>query len=312
MQESLFVPLNVSTQVHVQHLQGSTNGPVVFMLHGAIENGRIFYSERARKGLGWFLAAQGMDVYIADLGGRGLSFPPIHRHSEHGQTESIVHEIPAILNWLQQRRPQASQIWISHSWGGVLQASVLARFPQYLKPLKALVYFGSKRSVQGFNREKLLKIHFFWNRLAFVLTHLYGYLPARELKLGADAESRKSHGQSAQWIRGPWLDPEDGFDYAQAIQSLSLPPQLYLAGQHDFALGHPEDVERFRQEVGGPSEYWFLGRQAGFQHDYGHIDMLTHKDAPEDIFKPVLHWLQHQLTAIPKQNAVESQAESSL
>ena len=42
----------------------------VLMLHGAIENSRIFYNEKGR-GLGCFLADRGFDVTCADFAGRG-------------------------------------------------------------------------------------------------------------------------------------------------------------------------------------------------------------------------------------------------
>lgn len=298
LQEELFIPLNISTYLHMHHLQGHPKGPVVFLLHGAIENGRIFYSPHKPKGLAWFLAQKGFDVYIPDLGGRGLSYPPITQDSAHGQSESIGVEIPALLDFIQAHRPLTPQIWMAHSWGGVLLMATLARFPSYLKDLKAHVFFGSKRSVYGYTPEKLLKIHFFWNRLAFVFARAYGYLPAQRLGLGSDSESLKSHRQSVAWVKpGTWTDSDDGFDYAQALQHMSLPPQLHLAGAHDLSLGHPEDVQKFRSEISTQSsDYWLLGNQTGFKHNYGHIDMLTHPDAPEDIFAPVLQWLQPFLT----------------
>ena len=67
------------------------------MLHGAVENGKIFYSEK-NKGLASYLAHHGFDVFVADLRGRGLSEPAIKKGAIHGQTESITEDIPAFIN----------------------------------------------------------------------------------------------------------------------------------------------------------------------------------------------------------------------
>lgn len=52
------------------------SAPAVLMLHGAISNGKVFYSDKAH-GLGPFLAKSGMNVFIGDLRGRGLSQPSL-------------------------------------------------------------------------------------------------------------------------------------------------------------------------------------------------------------------------------------------
>lgn len=295
-QESLFIPLNISTYLHVKHLEGDPNGPIAFLLHGAIENGRIFYSLKG-KGFGHFLARAGWDVYIADLRGRGQSFPPVNSEMWAGQSENILEDLPALLAEIQQHRPHAPIFWVAHSWGGVLLMSLLARCPQWLEGLRGIILFGSKRSVRAQTPEKWLKVDFFWKHAAFALIRRYGYLPARRFKIGADDESAKSHRQSVEWVRpGFWRDSEDRFDYAQALQQLNLPPMLYLAGKNDASLGHPADVRDFMQEVGAKhSDYWLLARAEGFRHDYGHIDMLTHPDCEEDHFVRILNWMGERI-----------------
>lgn len=290
--ESLFVPLDICTRLHLRRLCGSAHGPVAFLVHGSIENGRIFYSEGG-KGLAWFLAQAGWDVFVADLRGRGLSTPPVDAQLEAGQSETIHHDLPALVEAIMALRPAAPMVWISHSWGGVLLTAALARHPEYLDHLKAIVHFGSKRTVRVSNPVQFLKIDFFWNRAAFVLTRLFGYLPTRELGIGGDNESRKTHRQTVDWVKADaWIDPDDGLDYPRALAQLTLPPVLYLAGQNDLALGHPADVKDFLQEVGAShSDYWLLARSEGFLHDYGHVDMLTHPDAAADIFAKVQGWL---------------------
>ena len=95
-QESLFVPVSSTDELHLRRIWRDPNGPPVFMIHGSIENGRVFYSPSG-KGLAPYLAQNGYDVYVGDLRGRGLSRPPIGRHSAYGQTEMITEDTPTMV-----------------------------------------------------------------------------------------------------------------------------------------------------------------------------------------------------------------------
>lgn len=290
--QSLFIPLASGGALHMRRFCGDPLGPVVFMLHGAIENGRIFYSESG-KGLAHFLAQSGFDVYVADLRGRGKSTPPIARGASFGQTEAITEEIPAFVDAIVKLRGPVSQQWVAHSWGGVLLSSVLGRFPAYRDMVDSLVYFGSKRTVRVRNLERLLKVDLVWDRLCPLACAFWGYLPARRLGLGSDSETVKSYRQSAQWVReDAWVDSDDGFDYQAAAKKAKLPPTWYLAGRKDAALGHPDDVRRFMESAGDqPGRFTILSRENGNLVDYGHIDMLTHPLCAADHFPQVARWL---------------------
>lgn len=88
---SYFIPVvqGEEAQLHMRRFfredLDTSRAESILMLHGAIENGRIFYrgGERTdvnavnRKGLAPFLAAHGFDVFVGELRGRGLSKPLI-------------------------------------------------------------------------------------------------------------------------------------------------------------------------------------------------------------------------------------------
>ncbi len=290
--ESLYVPLPGGDELHLRHLWVAPTGPPVLFVHGSIENGRIFYS-RSGRGLAPFLARQGFDCYVADLRGRGESRPPICRSSRYGQTEAIVEDLTALAAAIEQRRGDALQHWVAHSWGGVLVSSHLARFPQRITRVASLTYFGVKRRILVRNLARLLMIDLGWRGIHTLLAALLGYLPARQLGFGSDNETRRSHAQCRAWVRdGPWVDPEDGFDYASALRSLSLPRCLYLAAVRDRCLGNPQDVRAFIAESGPhQSHFRLLARANGNLHDYDHISMLTHPDAERDHFPRVSTWI---------------------
>ncbi|MDA8427849.1 MAG: alpha/beta fold hydrolase [Geobacteraceae bacterium] len=292
-QQSIAVPLASGDVLNLQRFTGFEPGAPVLMLHGAIENGRIFYSGSG-KGLAPYLARNGFDVYVADLRGRGRSTPPIGRTSRFGQTEAITQDIPAFIAAISQLRGPLPLHLVAHSWGGVLFSSVLARFPEYAQSVSSLVYFGSKRTIRVWNIQRLIQVELIWRWICPLACLITGYLPARQLGIGSDSETGRSYRQSAAWVRNDaWVD-DDGFDYGAAIRKISLPPIWYIAAHNDHVLGHPRDVRDFMVSTGRQEcRYTLLSRTNGNRHDYDHISMLTHPDAEQDHFPQVLEWLRH-------------------
>jgi predicted alpha/beta hydrolase len=292
-EQSIPVPLASGDVLNLQRFTGAVLGSPVLMLHGAIENGRIFYSESG-KGLAPFLARNGFDVYVADLRGRGKSTPPISRNSHFGQTEAITEDIPACVAAVRKIRGDIPQQWVAHSWGGVLFSAVLARFPEYAKTVSSLVYFGSKRTIRVWNIWRILKVDLVWKWLCPLACNIVGYLPARQLRIGSDSETVKSYQQSAAWVRDDdWIDSDDGVDYGATLKKQTLPPIWYIAAANDHALGHPDDVRDFMESAGRQEcSFTLLSCDNGNLHDYDHINMLTHPDAVNDHFPKVLAWLQ--------------------
>lgn len=281
-------------QLHLRQLtpiQPDSAYPVL-MLHGAIENSRIFYNEKGR-GLGCFLADRGFYVTCADFAGRGLSEPKVSRGFHHSQQQLICLDIPALIHHLYQQYQQPVVV-IAHSWAGVVLAASLARFPELLPKVKAMISFGSKRVISVSGLKKRLHIDLVWNRLSPLLCLLYGYLPARQWRLGADNEPTKYLLDTIGWIKGDaFVDPSDGFDYAAACREISWPANWHFAAINDKLLGHPADVQAFLAETGlNSGHYSLLGRAQGRRQDYDHISMLTHPDACRDHFIELELWLK--------------------
>ncbi len=290
-QESLFIT-DKHHQLHLRHIHHNDNGAPVLMIHGAIENGKIFYTESG-KGLGCYLAEQGFDVFVADMRGRGKSTPPIRDDQAHDQTDQITRDIPLMIEFIWQRTGQPVHI-ICHSWGGILVASALARFPKLVEKVRSQVCFGSKRSVYARNLEKLIKVDLIWKWLSPLIARQKGYLPAKQYKIGSDDETRESLRQSVHWVKHtPWRDTRDSFDYAAAAQSTTWPPTWHIAAVADHALGHPEDIRRFIRETGNTDSFFtLLSKANGNALDYDHINMLTHPAAREDHFPDLVAWLK--------------------
>lgn len=272
---------------------GATRAPVL-LWHGALASGRAFYSD-AGKGLAPWLAKRGHDVAVIDQRGRGRATPVPARGMPFDQTDVIVEEIPAALAaWRELSGAERTHL-VAHSWGGVLFAAHLARFPESRAGVISQVYLGTKRRVGVHNRQRWLYVDLVWCLAGSALRRIHGYLPARRWGWGAEDEYAGTHRQGADWVRRRnWIDPRDGFDYARALADGGLPATLHLAGAADRALGHPEDVRRFRDECGPhENDFRLLGRAAGLSRDYGHDDMLLHPRARDEVYPQVATWLRH-------------------
>ncbi|AWL11408.1 hypothetical protein HMF8227_00913 [Saliniradius amylolyticus] len=263
----------------------------VLMIHGAIENGRIFYSHKGQ-GLAPYLARQGLDVYVLDLRGRGLSRPTIRRGHQYGQHESIVEDIPKAISHLQQRYASPLRT-LAHSWGGVMLMASLLRFPELAQGISRQVMFGTKRRIRVRNMERLFKLELIWHRLGPLVSRLVGYFPARDLKIGADNETANYLRGVSEWVRkDAWKEPCDGFDYHQVLERAALPRTWFITGRADKVLGHADDMLLFARECGFDREdCTTLSRAGGYQHDYDHINILTHRDCEADHFPQVARWL---------------------
>lgn len=276
--------------VAVHRFGGNPDNPAVVLIHGSIENARVFYS-RSGKGFAPWLAKQGFDVFAVDLPGKGESTPKVSRHFKHSQTTFITKDLPAILNDIQQRNHSGELHLGAHSWGGVLIPAMLARSEFNVK---SMVFFASKRRISVFHLKRLFMVDLVWTLGGTVLSHLLGFLPARQIKIGSDNEPKKFFLQTNKWVYGrEWIDPEDGFNYGEALKEKELPPTLFLCGINDHVLGNPTDVELLMREMPNPRhEIQILGKNYGNEHNYGHIDILTHHGAAEDHFPLVADWFR--------------------
>ncbi|WP_291723304.1 alpha/beta fold hydrolase [Bernardetia sp.] len=304
--ESFFIDLKNESndilhlkRIHKQEIDKEKlqNLPSILLIHGSVENGRIFYSEN-EKGLGSYLAQNGFDVFVADLRGKGKSTPNISKYSTFGQTEYILEDLPAFANKVREIKGSFPMYWGAHSWGGVMIPPFMIRFPQVAEAAKKMVFFGSKRRIRTKGREKIVKIDLVWNVTGKILSKTMGYFPNTKFKFGTDNESREFIRESNRWIyEDKWLC-RDSFDYQKAFQQLKnekkyFPKTLHIAAINDTILGNPNDVKLLKEEMDNEKdEFWLLSKENQNLHDYDHNNMLTHKDAANDHFPKIVEWLK--------------------
>ncbi|MDC3209305.1 alpha/beta fold hydrolase [Chitinophagales bacterium] len=287
---SLYIPFEGGA-LHLKRIFENPDGPPVFLLHGSMENGKIFYSKNL-KGYAPFLAKQGYDVFVLDMQGRGESIPKMSKRSLYGQVDVIKTDIPLSLLKIKEIKGDVPVYAAAHSWGGVLLLAYMARFDH---PFVNTVFFGVKRWISVRNWDYFRKLRLGWYFLGKILNPIFGYFPATKLGIGSDEEPINHYKQINKWIKvgSAWKDNKDGFDYGKILETKALPPLLFVAGKNDTLLGHPKDIKCLMNEVkNAKKDYWYLAKESGFLNDYGHIDMLSHKDAPKDHFPAIVRWMK--------------------
>lgn len=289
-------------KLHLMNIRSDkpTNS-VCFLLHGAIENGEIFYSKKGQ-GLAPFLARQGHDVYVADLRGRGLSSPSVKEEGSscmHGQREAIREDIPKFVEVICKLSGANKLTWIAHSWGGILMTSAQAYCPDMLSNIHSQVYFGSKRQITTREREYYTHFLFGFCGLAHFFHRYYGFYPGKELKIGSDNESTNSVMDTCKWALtscgwGKWIDYKDKFDYAlhySVIPAEAIPPTWHIGAVADKMLGNPVDVKLWAEETRQTHKFTVLSKDNGNRKDYDHVSMITDKECVEDYFTDVSQWI---------------------
>ena len=265
---------------------------LALLLHGMVEDGRIFYSQSG-KGLAPFLAERGVLCHSPDLRLRGRSEPALAPGLDYSQHQAVTEDIPALLTQLRAEHPDLPLFIISHSWGGVLAASCLARYPQWREHVTGLAHFAAKRVIASGSPAKRLLIDLLWDRMGRLAAKWLKRVPAKAMGVGVVDEPPSLHADNVRWMRGePWADLTDGFDYAHAARSKAWLPSLYFAGSKDRLLGRLADVRAFARELGPhDAQIVLLGKSAGCSRDYGHNDLLTHPQAQVDHFPMLCDWM---------------------
>ncbi len=279
-------------KIALHRFSNTTNRIPVLLLHGSIENGRIFFTKNG-KGLAPFLCRNGYDVFVPDMRGKGESSPKINAQHTHSQREQIIVDIPAYIDFIQRINPFKQIHFIAHSWGGVLLLANLARTPD--ERVKSITFFGVKRRIGIRSLKKVLLIDMGWKTIGKCAVKKKGYFPAKDWKIGADNEPKQFYVETNDWLQNKdWICSYDQFNYSKVLSKMNLPPILSLVGSKDKVLGHYEDAKELLVEIDAldSSKLVILGKNYGNQLNYGHIDMLTSHFAPQDHFLEVVNWLR--------------------
>jgi predicted alpha/beta hydrolase len=281
---------------------------------------RHFIDFDERHSLARFLARRGFDAWVVELRGRGQSRPGEHCVSPTSWTfdDLAAFDLPTAIAHV-ARVSQRPVAWVGHSMGGMLLYAYLGVHSGGTSPLVAgvtiaspVVFPTASSQLLGAIGRGLLAVPFadtIHQRLALgALWWLVGR--SSMLAVGMNPENvdravvgralpralsnvpRRKLMQLAQWsTEGAFCSADRQIDYRAALVAVRT-PLLVLAGSDD-RLATPAAVRRVLDFLPATSAtYRELGRHSGASADYGHVDLVLGRRAPDEVFPAIAAWLE--------------------
>ncbi|RMQ43254.1 Esterase/lipase/thioesterase protein [Pseudomonas cichorii] len=268
--------------------QPDVRGVPVILLHGSFSNRRFWYSPKGI-GLGPFLARAGYDVWIAEMRGHGLSCRN-QNYRRNRVADYARYDLPAIAAFVHEQNGQVPH-WIGHSLGGTTLAAALGG--QYLGPESAasVALFGSQVS-RSYWPLKIPPVQWSGRLLLKPFEHISGSRFKRgpeDEPIGVVLESMRWHG-----LFGRFGDRDS--NWWAGLSSVEVPVLAVAAvGDHQDPVWACKML--FDQFGSQQRQFLCLGREHGFNEDFGHVQMLVSKSAQQQVWPRVLGWLQERSTA---------------
>ncbi len=276
-------------QLNLRRCYRHKDGMPVFMVAGAQECGDIFWPDTDEAGLAPFLADCGFDVFVADLRGKGISWPSVSRHSEWGLSALITEDIPAHLAKIAKLRPAVPQFWIGHAMGSLLLSGCYARLDILPAPVAGMIHFAAARRCE---LSTLLKSISYarWQSQLRLAALLFG---GSSLKLPL-SDSVPVMRELMQWhSSAEWVAQDDSFAYRERLREKGMPPSIYYALAGNSLWGSVDDTRLWMRELGDhDAQLLSLGQANGNVRNYDQHSLLTHRDACDDHFVHLYGWMQ--------------------
>lgn len=298
-------------------------GTPILLLSGFLDNSDIFLphapSLQNKRGLAPFLASKGYDVFLADLRGKGNSWPRTNRRADWGLHEAICEDLPAHLAMIEKLRPAAPQFWIGQDLGSLLLLATYSRFfseningQSLSAPVLGMAHFSASRRRVEDNWLRKQKYHS-WNMYCAFSRLMAGYVgfPFGRGSKRSGRETKSAFQTWQQWqVTEQWLDPVDGFDYRQALASSPIPSSLYFANDQQELWGAPTDCRALIRELGDhDGRMIIVSKKGGNDRNYSDTELLRHPASCEDHFVQLEQWLaEHDTEANRSANEFEKSA----
>lgn len=292
--------------------------PVLFC-HGLGANMHNF-DLTERYSLARYMADSGYDSWILNL--RGADVPGIikYRDWNFNFDDFVKKDIPSAVGHILGKTRADKLFWIGHSMGGMLLYAYLLTGGDSALEAGAAIgspvrFVNPKEDLPG-----IIKLRGLLNHIKRVhadviirfLTPLTGVLNTSFMKsqmnvhnvdpqiirLGQNNAitpvSSKLLAQFADWIEKHDLTLSDGFRITENLGRI-VTPLLVIAGKKDRLSPVAGTVYAYEHIGSTDKTYVELSEENGFSADYGHIDMVLGKHAPDEVYPLIREWFDSRL-----------------
>ena len=309
--------------LHRYH-QAPAGAPAVILCSGYGCN-RHFMDFDERYSLARYLARHGFDSWVVELRGRGMSHPlPGCRHPRSWTFDDLVRtDVPAAIEFVQRHIGHRRVCWIGHSMGGMVIYAYLG-LARDAAALAAAVTLASPVTFPPIASQLMRQLGELLLALPFperipqravlgVLWQLVGRTRALDVGMNPDnidhavvgvalrrsicnVPRAKLRQLSAWALRGAFASIDGSIDYRQNLRHVRT-PVLSLAGARD-RLAPPENIQIACDLLASARKrVVILGKAQHFRTDYGHVDTVFGRHAPDEVFPLIADWVGDTLAA---------------
>jgi len=300
---------------------GRRDVPPAILVSGYACN-RYFVDFDDRYSLARFLARRGVDAWVLELRGHGQSEVAVGRGRGWTFDDLVRFDVPAAIAHVRAHARGQRPVWIGHSMGGMVAYAALGVDPAVREALAGLVTIASPMGFPAVASptlrtlgEALLALPLPRLPQRGVLVALWSVLrwspgaaqvgmnPAntdlqafgRALRLFMSNVPPSKLRQLAQWsLTGEFLSCDGIIDYRANLSRIDT-SALIIAGAAD-RLASPEMVRFAYDRIASAAKrYREFGVRSGDSADYGHVDLIFGRRAPEEVFPVIGDWIEQKL-----------------
>jgi len=231
--------------------------------------------------------------------------------------EIVRYDVPAVLNYVQAATGHDRVNWVGHSLGGMLMFPYLELSPEPHR-VANFVAMGATIAFAEAPQRDMLRANRGLRKLAAVVSPgrlgrplMIARLPgldridrfyytasnvdrttvARFYGYTLEDTGRGALRQLDPYLEfGHFLSADRKVDYVTRLGEVKV-PTLMVAGDGDIMSDVPSTEITFHALGSADKELMRFGKAEGQLSDYGHCDLVWSRHAPQEIFPPVIAWL---------------------
>jgi len=290
-------------------------GEPVLLLHGTLANHLTFAVPQGRSLIDT-LTAQGYDCWCLDLRGTRSSVPPYGVSRRHATLDAMLeHDLPAVVQFIRQTSGFNQIHWVGHSLGGMLlYAYEIAYGCEHLASGTTLgappgfidIHQNLPRSsgilIQAFARlgDHILRA---FAPVVPIIRPNFTMVPVNWQNMNravgsaaffnfTDCVPLPVAAELAFWMSsGHWRMLDDEIDVVADLDTLET-PLFTLFGQHDVLVPLSTATRFFNALPGRKKQMAILSVENGYSADYNHLDLLFAANAVDEVYEPIVEWIQ--------------------
>ncbi|GAB0192556.1 lipase member K-like [Grus japonensis] len=266
--------------------------PIAFLQHGLFGEGSIWVTNLANNSLGFILADAGYDVWIGNSRGNTWSkrhlvlSPKWEEFWAFSFDEMAKYDLPAIINFIEQKTGQKQLYYIGHSQGTTIAFIAFSTMPQLAQKIK--MYFAlAPVATVIFVRSPLKKLAFFSD---YGLKEMFGtkeFLPhtaLSELVLSKFCACSKTCKSVLSMLFGfNWKNVNMMGPPHYDVKDMEVPTAIWSGGVD--CLADPRDVALLLPQVRNLVHHKVIPQ-------WNHLDFVLGLDATKVLYQDIVDMMK--------------------